>query len=140
MSKSNALEEGLLRLIFNATDLFNIADNDAGGAITVLHVSLHTADPGEGGSLSTNEISYPGYARTTVPRTTGGWTVTGNSVSPVSDIVFPTATGPGGGFATHFGVGDNVDRLYYSGPITPGIACNNGVTPTLWTLSTITED
>lgn len=142
MSKSNTFENDWLKLIFNATAIANLADNAASSPLTNLYVSLHTADPGEAGNQSTNEIAYTSYARVAVARTTGGWTVTNNSVSPVANIDFPAATG-GSGTVTYFGVGSassGTGVLYYSGTVTPSIAVTSGVTPRLTTASTITED
>lgn len=140
MSKTNAFENDVLDLIFNATAIPDLAENDSSSPATTLTVSLHTSDPGEAGDMTTNEASYTSYARQTVARTSGGWTVTGNSVSPVSDISFPTATG-GSETITHFGVGTGVsDNLLYSGTVTPNITVATGVTPRLTTASTITED
>src|SRR5258708_31057377 len=104
MSKSDTFENDWLKLIFNATPIANIADNAASSPLTNLFLSLHTADPGEAGVQTTNECSYTSYARVTVARTSGGWTVTGSSVSPASNIVFPTCTG-GIQTATHAAVG-----------------------------------
>jgi hypothetical protein len=142
MSKSNVYENDLLKLIFNATAIGNIADNAATSPLTNLYVSLHTADPGEDGDQSTNEIAYTSYARVAVARTSGGWTVTANSVSPAAAINFPAGTG-GTGTATHFGVGTDASgtgKLLYSGTITPSIICGNGITPQISVASTITED
>lgn len=142
MSKSNALETDLLELIFNATAIANIADNTATSPLTNLYVSLHTSDPGETGTAVTNECAYTSYARVAVARTSGGWTITGNSVSPVANISFPAATG-GTETATHFGVvstASGAGVLYYSGTVTPNISISSGVTPILTTASTITED
>jgi len=142
MSKSNAFENALLQLIFNATAIANLADNAASSPLTNLYVSLHTADPGEAGTQSTSEATYTGYARVAVARTSGGWTVTANSVSPVANIDFPIATG-GTNTITYFGVGSassGAGVLYYSGTVTPNISVVNGVIPRLRTTSTITED
>ena len=142
MSKSNTFENDWLKLIFNATAIANLADNAASSPLTNLYVSLHTSDPGEAGNQSTNEIAYTSYARVAVARTTGGWTVTNNSVSPVANIDFPAATG-GSGTVTYFGVGSassGTGVLYYSGTVTPSISVTSGVTPRLTTASTITED
>lgn len=142
MSKSNTFENDLLKLIFNATAIANIADNAASSPLTNLQVGLYTADPGEAGDQTTNEIAYTSYARVAVARTTGGWTVTANSVSPVATISFPAGTG-GSGTATHFGVGtasSGAGKLLYSGTVTPNIVCGNGITPQLTTASAITED
>lgn len=142
MSKSNAFENDLLELIFNATAIPNLADNAASSPLTNLYVSLHTSDPGEAGNQSTNEATYTSYARVAVARTSGGWTVTNNSVSPVANIDFPAATG-GSETITYFGVGSassGTGVLYYSGTVTPNIVVSSGVTPRLTTASTITED
>lgn len=142
MSKTNTFENDWLKLIFNATAIANLADNAASSPLTNLFVSLHTADPGEAGNQSTNEIAYTSYARVAVARTSGGWTVTNNSVSPVANIDFPAATG-GSGTVTHFGVGTSSSGagvLYYKGTVTPNITVSSGVTPRLTTASTITEE
>jgi hypothetical protein len=142
VSKGNTFENDLLKLIFNATAIADIAENDASSPLTNLYVSLHTADPGEAGDQTTNECAYTSYARVAVARTTGGWTVTNNSVSPVANIDFPAATG-GSETATHWAVGtasSGAGKLLYSGTISPNIAISSGVTPRLTTASTITED
>lgn len=146
MSKTNAYESSILALLFNATAIANVADNAASSPLTNLYVSLHTADPGETGVQTTNEISYTGYARVAVARTSGGWTVSGTAptqVAPVANIDFGAMSGGAGGTVTHFGVGSLVSgggALYYSGTVTPNIVVSSGVTPRLTTASTITED
>lgn len=142
MSKGDTWENDLLKMLFQGTAVANICDNAASSPLTNLYVSLHTADPGETGSQTTNEIAYTSYARVAVARTSGGWTVTNNSVSPAANIDFPAGTG-GSGTATHFGVGTAVSgagKLLYKGAITPNIVCGNGVTPRLTTATAITED
>lgn len=142
MSKGNTFENDLLKLIFNATAIANMADNAASSPLTNLYVSLHTADPGEAGDQTTSEVAYTSYARVAVARTTGGWTVVNNSVSPAANIDFPAGTG-GSGTATHFGVGtaaSGAGKLLYKGAITPNIVTGNGVTPRLTTATAITED
>lgn len=140
MSKSNTFETDLLELIFNGTTIPNIAD-DAGSSPAVnLSIALHTADPGDSGNQSTNEANYTGYTRINVVRTAGGWTIASGSVSPVADIVFPTATG-GSNTITHFSVGTGVgNNMLYSGTVTPNIVVTSGVGPFLTTATTVTED
>ena|SRR5687768_149126 len=142
MSKSNAFENDWLKLYFNGTAIANIADNAATAPLGNLYVSLHTADPGEAGTQATSECAYTSYARVAVARTSGGWTVVNNSVSPAAEIAFPAATG-GTETATYFGVGrasSGATQLDYSGAISPAISISSGVTPKLTTASTITED
>lgn len=148
MSKSNAFENALLKLIFNASAVTGLADNPAVGALTNLYVSLHSADPGEAGDQTTSEVAYTGYARVAVARTAGGWTVTGASVSPAANIDFPACTA-GAVSATHFGVGTasaGAGVLLYSGELVDDlgasapVAISAGVSPRLLTSTTITED
>lgn len=140
--KSDYLENGLLLLIFNATDFGDIADNDATAPLTNLYVSLHTGDPTDSGDQTSNECAYTSYARVEIARTSGGWTVTNNSVSPASTISFPQATG-GSEEATHWAVGTDTSgagNLLYAGAISPNISISSGVTPQLTTSTAITED
>lgn len=141
MSKGNNTENNILKLIFNATTWADMAENDTTSPATNITVALHTADPGETGTQSTNETAYTGYARVNVARTTGGWTVTNNSVSPVANIDFGECTASPGAAITHFSVGTGVsNELLYSGTVTPNITMAVGVIPRLKTTSTITED
>lgn len=142
MSKSNAFENDMLALIFNGTAISNLANNAASSPLTNLYVSLHTADPGEDGNQGTNECAYTDYARVAVARTSGGWTITDNSVSPAADVDFPEATG-GTETATHFAIGtaaSGAGKILYSGSISPTISISSGVIPRLGTGTTITED
>ena len=142
MSKGNTFENDLLKLIFQATAIANIADNAASAALTNLEVALHTADPGEAGDQTTSEAAYTSYARVPVARTSGGWSVSTNTASPVANIDFPAATG-GSETETHASIGTahtSTGKILYSGTVTPNIAVSNGVTPRLTTASTITED
>jgi hypothetical protein len=102
MARGSTFCNDFLKLIFNATAIANIADNAATSPLTNLYLSLHTADPGAGGSQTTSEVTYTSYARVAVLRTTGGWTVTSNAVSPAATISFPAGTG-GSGTATYMG-------------------------------------
>ena len=143
MSKSNAFETDLLGLIFNGTAISTIADNAASTPLTNLYLALHTADPGEAGNQSTSEVSYTGYSRVAVARTSGGWTITGNSVSPVDAIEFGEMTGGAGGTVTHASIGTastGTGKVLYSGALTPTIAVALGVLPRIKNTSTITED
>lgn len=141
--KSDTFENDLLKLIFNGTAIANMADNAATSPLASLYVALHTADPGEAGTQSTSEVSYTGYARVAVARTTGGWTVTANSVSPAATINFGQRTDAGTTTATHFSVGvasTGATKILYSGTLTPNITITQNVTPQVSTSSTITED
>jgi hypothetical protein len=141
MSKGNTFENDVLKLIFNATAIGELAQDDASSPATTLTVALHTADPGEAGDQTTSETAYTGYARVAVARTTGGWTVTNNSVSPVANIDFGECTASPGAAITHFSVGTGTgNKLLYKGTVTPNVTMAVGVIPRLKTTSTITED
>ena len=147
MSKSDAFEQALLDLIFTNANIANMGDATGvrgSSAAGQLFVSLHTADPGEAGSQNTSEVSYTGYARVGVNRASGagGFTRTGNSISPTGNIDFGACTA-GSATATHFGIGTSASgagTLLYKGAITPSIAISLGVTPRLTTATAITED
>ncbi len=144
MSKGNTFENDLLKLIFNATAIANIADNAAASPLTNLYFSAHTADPGEAGDQTTSECSYGSYARVAVARTTGGFTVTANSVSPVANVDFPASTGSPSQVITHFALGtasSSTGKILYKGTVTPNITVNAaGIIARYTTASAITED
>jgi len=137
---SNAAETALLELIFNGDTWANLADDTATSPATNLTVALHTADPGEAGDQTTNEATYTGYERVNVARTSGGWTVTDNSVSPAAEISFAAATG-GSETITHFSIGTGTgDAMIVKGTVTPNIVVSSGVTPKLTAATAITAD
>lgn len=119
MGKGDTYANDLLRLLYNATAIANVADNAATSPLTNIFVALHSADPGAAGAQNNNEISYTGYARVSVARTTGGWTVTGRSVSPVANIDFGAATA-GSATAMFFSTGAAVSgatKIFHRGVI-----------------------
>ena len=145
MSKSNAFETAFLSHIFENANIALIGDAPGvRGSTTAgsLYFSLHTADPGEAGDQTTNEITYTSYARVAVARSSSGWTVTTNAVAVDADVTFPAGTG-GSGTATHWGLGTDssgAGLLLYKGTISPNIVCGNGVTPKLTAGTVVTED
>ncbi len=146
MSISDTTEAAILALVFNATAWGNYADNAGSTPQANIAVALHTADPGDAGTMSTSEIGYTSYVRLTGPaRSSGGWTVSGTSptsVSPVANIDFAAGSG-GSGTATYFSTGKTgggAAAILWSGTVTPNIVTGSGVTPRLTTASTITLD
>lgn len=143
MSKGNTFETDILGLIFNATAIANIADNAGTSPLTQLFVALHTADPGEAGTQSTNETAYTGYARVAVNRNSGGWTVSAGSVSPTANIDFGQCTALPGAAITHASIGvasSGATKILYKGALSASITMAVGVIPRIATGSTITED
>ena len=146
MSKSNTFENEWLLHVFNNSNIANIGDatgirgSTAAGS---LYLSLHTSDPGEAGTATTNEISYTGYARQAVARSVAGFTVSGATVTLTNNIDFPEMTAGAGGTVTHFSVVKEVSGasvILYSGSVSPTIVVANGVTPRLKAATSITED
>ena len=146
MSKSNVFENDLLALIFNNTAIADVGDATGVRGSTAagsLYWSLHTADPGETGTAVTSETAYTGYARVAAARSGAGFTVTGNSVSPPSNVDFGECTASPGAAITHFGIvstASGAGKLLYTGTITPSITMAAGVIPRIKNTSTITED
>lgn len=141
VTSSGEYANNLLALVFNASAYANMADNASSSPFTNLYVSLHTATPTAAGTQTSSEAAYTSYSRVAVTRTSGGWTVSTNTVVPAATIVFPAATG-GSETETFFGIGTSstgAGHLLYFGAISPTIAVSNGVTPELTTASTITE-
>jgi hypothetical protein len=143
--KTTAYANGILLSIFNG-DFSNAAissllANASVTPLTVLYLSLHASDPTASGSQNSVEVSYSGYARISVARTSAGFTVAGNAVTLTSTVNFPKCTG-GSATAAYFGIGTDpsgAGHLLYAGPITPSITISNQVTPELTTGTTITE-
>lgn len=144
MSKSDAFEAAFLDMVFQNAAIANIGDaTGLRGSTTAgqLFFALHSADPGETGTQSTNEVSYTGYARVGVARSSAGFTRTGNSISPAAIVSWPACTG-GTVTATHFSIGvssSGAGVVLYKGPISPTISILASVTPQLGS-ATITED
>ncbi len=140
MSKTNVWESDLLKLVFNNTTASLIGDaTGLVGSSTagVLWVSLHTADPSEGGSQTSSETSYAGYTRISVVRSTLGWTVVEVDVGPstvtnASQVNFPQCTSGGPVSITHVGVGTNASgagKLLYKGALASSLAVSQNITP-----------
>ncbi len=127
MSFATGVGSNLLKLIFNATNWANIADNTATSPANNLYVSLHNANPAESGTQASSETAYTNYARVAVARTTAGWTVSGTDPAQVVNagfIAFPQG-GATGDTLTHWGVGlaaSGAGTLIACGPVGPGPA------------------
>lgn len=134
MSMSNAFESAILSLLFENTNAANVGDaTGLRGSTTagVFYIGLHTADPGEGGSQTTSEATYTGYARVSVARSSSGWTVTGDTVANDAVITFGACTA-GTSTVTHFSIGSDASgagNLFLSGALTGSLAVSDGITP-----------
>lgn len=142
---SDTWEDNILKLILNGTAISNYADNAASSPSTEVWVALHTADPGDTGTAGTNEATYTGYARTSVARTTSGWSVgvsTSGAANPVSAITFPQATSTSTSTITHASIcvtsATTAGVIIASGAISPNINISQNVTPSLTTGTSFT--
>ena len=134
MSKSNTWENELLLLVFNNTAAALIGDASGlqpSATAGSLYVSLHTGDPGEAGTQTTNECAYTSYARVAVARSGAGWTVTGNAVTNAALVQFPQCTG-GSETATYFAIGtasSGTGKVLYRGALSASLAISSGIQP-----------
>ena len=131
MSLSNTTENELALLLFNATTMADIAENDSTSPATTFEVGLHTADPGEAGTMSTSEATYTGYARESVARTSGGWTVSANNVSNTAAVTFGACTA-GSETITHWSIGKaggGATQIIVSDAVDSNLAVSSGITP-----------
>src|SRR5262249_22039768 len=143
MTIADVTETALLNLIFRATAWANYADNAATSPETNIVMALHTADPGEAGTQSTSETTYSSYARTNVPRTTGGsGAPSGGGGPPAAATNSPAGTG-GAGTVTPASAGKSgggATAILFSGTVTPNIVVGNGITPQLTTATAFSID
>lgn len=124
MSIGNTTENDICLLLFNATAL-------SWNANSSLYVSLHTSDPGEAGSQTTNEASYTSYARVTVSRNSSGWTVSSNTATNTALIQFPQCTG-GTNTITHVAIGtatSGTGQIIASGALSASLSVSSGIQP-----------
>jgi hypothetical protein len=131
MSLGNTFENDLVKLIFQATAIANIADNASSSPLTNLYVALHTADPGEAGDQTTSEATYTSYARVAVARSGSGWTVSANAVENAAEVAFPACTG-GSNTITHASIGtasSGAGKVLASGALSASLAVSSGITP-----------
>ena len=145
MALGKVFEGDLLKLIFNATGIPALADNTATSPLTTIAVALHTADPTATGTQDASEISYTGYVRLNVARTSGGFTIAGTNpatVVPAAAITFGAMTAGAGGTVTYFsfgmGAGGGATKIICSGTVTPNIVVTTGVTPQLTVATALT--
>jgi hypothetical protein len=142
MTISDTTEQAILDLIFFGTTWANYAINATTSPQTTIEAALHTADPGETGTMSTSEATYTSYARQSTARTSGGWTRTASSVSPNAIISFPAATA-GSNTITYASIGKSgggATAILFSGTVTPNISVTTPVAPQLGTATAVTLD
>lgn len=144
--KTDLSENKLLQLVLANVAFANVGD--AGGLLPSatagnLYLSLHTADPGELGDQTTNEITYTGYARKSISRAPATWTFDASGfASLAADQAFPASTS-NGGTAKFWGIGTSstgAGQLLFKMPLQPWIQVPSGATPELPAGTRLTED
>lgn len=144
---SSAFANDLLKLIFNGSTITGIAENDTASPLTNLYVSLHTGDPGAGGSQTTNEVSYTGYSRLAVTRGGGGFAISGNKMNPAATMELGEVSAIGSPqTVTHMCIGttggSSAGKVLFRFTVSPTITLAQNVTPRLRTtteLSVVTS-
>ena len=132
MPKSTATCNSILALIFNATAWADIAENDTSSPIGNLYLSLHTGDPGVGGSQTTNETAYTNYVRIAVVRTTSGWDVPSGGATANAALAQFAQCGVTGATITHVAIGtasSGAGTVLYAGALSSSLAVANGIQP-----------
>ncbi|MBC8117134.1 MAG: hypothetical protein H7062_22295 [Candidatus Saccharimonas sp.] len=117
MALFNSFINSLLDLFFFNSNIANLGDaTGIRGSTTAgnLYLSLHTASPGVGGDMTTNEASYTGYARIAVTRDAAGWTRTLQTITNDAVLNFGTWTAGSTSPITHVSMGGQA-----TGPGTP---------------------
>lgn len=100
-----------------------------------LYLALHTADPGEAGDQTTNEVvvgDYASYARIAVARDNSGFTVSGNQSTNAALLQFPQCTGGAGATITHISIGTSssgAGQIIASGALTAPLNVSNLIQP-----------
>jgi hypothetical protein len=138
MSKSNTLEIGVLKLVFQNINLANIGDAtglQASSTAGNLYIALYTSNPTDADSGT--EANYTSYARVAVGRSATNFSVSAGATdadpSEASNaivITFPTATA-GSNTITHFGIHTDAStgNLVYYGSLNSSIVVSTGKTP-----------
>ena len=133
MPKSTTFSNDFVGLVFNATAIANIADNAASSPLTNLYVSLHTADPGVGGSQLTSETSYTNYVRVAVPRATvTGWVAPSGGATSNAVLVQFAQCGASGATITYVAIGtasSGAGKVLYAGALSASRAVSSGIQP-----------
>jgi len=132
MPKSTTFSTELLALIFNATAIADLAENDSSAPLANLYVALHTADPGVGGSPTTNETAYTNYARQAVARTTGGWDAPVSGATQNAALIQFPQCGASGATITHVSICTTVSgagKVLYAGALSSSLVVANGIQP-----------
>lgn len=139
MSIGSDFAADIAALVFNGTNIANVADNAAISPYTSFWCALHTSSPGTG-TQSANESTDPAYTRKSVARNSGGFTVTGGIINLTSVISFNEESGPEITY-THASIGvasSGSTKILVHGVLSTPIIGGAGKIPQLKTTTSIT--
>lgn len=132
MAKGNKTCNDFVKFIAHGTAMPSYGAN--------LEMHMHTGDPGDGGTGSTNECVYTGYAPVLVSRDSGGWTICDSDGTPnaagrafknLAEVTFGECTGVSDDelvtFLSLTAPGD--DQILYKGALPVGISVTYLHTP-----------
>lgn len=128
-AKSTAFANNLLKMIFNSVAIPGLG--------SALYVSLHSASPNAAGTQSSYEVTYSGYSRVPIERSTAGWTTAAANTTSLQQINFPQCTG-GAANATHWAIGTQATGeggLLYFGALQSALSISELVIPSMTTAS-----
>lgn len=132
MPKSTSLCNSLVALLYNATAIADVAENDSSSPMTNVHVSLHTASLTGASTQTTSETAYTNYARQAVVRTTSGWAApSAGATSNAAAIEFPQC-GVTGATITTAATGKDLSGggiIWHYGDLNASIAVSNQIQP-----------
>lgn len=132
MPKSTTACNDILGLLFNAAAIANIADNAASAPLTNLYISLHTSNPGIGGSQTTGETSYTNYTRVAVARTTSGWSAPSSGATANAALIQFPQCGATGATITYVAIGtasSGTGKVLYAGALSSSLTVANLIQP-----------
>lgn len=132
MSKGNTTENDYVKFEANAVAMPSYGSN--------LQINLHTADPGEAGTATTNAPTYTPYAAQTVSRDALGLTIcdptnpyaanaSGSAYKNADDVIFPECTS-GSDTITHVSISViATGQILRKTSLTSSLAVSANVTP-----------
>lgn len=132
MPKSTSLCNSMLALLYNATAIADVAENDSSSPMTNIYVSLHSASLSASSNQSSNETPYTNYARQATARSTLGWDApSGGATQNAAAIEFPQC-GVTGGTITSGATGkgsSGAGIIWHYGDLNASIAVSNQIQP-----------
>jgi len=143
---SDQTEADILNYILASKNLSTDIFGTASTTVSNLWAALHTGDPGDGGTQGISEVSYSGYTRIAIARSTTGWACSTSvgTANPVANIDFPQNASTSTGTITYASIGvssnSTAGKIIASGQVSPSINYSQSVQPRLTTGSSFTLD